>query len=79
MSLKEQRRETWLWARTRRSVEILLIGTAVLMVGREWAGAERPGPIPKPGDLAAPRSLAQVGIPPRCDACLDSRGQSADT
>lgn len=33
------------------------------LAGLAWAGAERPRPIPKPVDLAAPRSLEQVGLP----------------
>jgi cytochrome c peroxidase len=40
-----------------------VIGSAALMAGRQWAGAERPGSIPQPGALAAPRSLGQVGLP----------------
>jgi cytochrome c peroxidase len=63
VSLREHRQETALWTRTRRGVEILVIAAAALLAGREWAGAERPGPIPQPGDLAAPRSQGQVGVP----------------
>ena len=33
------------------------------LVGLGWAGAGTPRPIPKPVDLAAPRSLEQVGLP----------------
>jgi cytochrome c peroxidase len=40
-----------------------VIAGAALMAGHEWAGAERPGPIPQPGDLAAPRTPGQVGVP----------------
>ncbi len=33
------------------------------LAGLAWSGAGRPRPIPKPVDLAAPRSLGQVGLP----------------
>jgi cytochrome c peroxidase len=40
-----------------------VVAGAALLAGRQWAGAERPGPIPQPGRLAGPRSLEQVGVP----------------
>ena len=36
---------------------------SVVLVGLAWAGAGRPRTIPRPVDLAAPRSLDQVGLP----------------
>jgi cytochrome c peroxidase len=39
-----------------------MFAATAMMAAREWVGAEGPGPVPSPGDLAAPRSLGQVGV-----------------
>jgi cytochrome c peroxidase len=62
MKIRPPYTASW-WRRTERRAAIQAAIAGAALGGLAWAGASRPRPVPKPVDLASPRTLEQVGLP----------------